>query len=231
MARISKSELTKLEIIQAATRSFLEHGYTNSSLKHISGELEMSTGNLTFYFPTKEHLLAALIDILCDFQWKMMEIEAQDGISSLLAICLEMTAMAVMCEEDPIAKDIYLSAYSQALPLEIIRKNDAKRAQAVFGEYRPEWNDEQFNEAEILVSGIEYATLMTTNPQVPLEKRICGAINQIMCIFNVPEDIRKVKLRKVMAMDYRKIGRTVLTKFKQYVEDVTEQAFLDLLKG
>lgn len=229
MARINRSTLTKLEIVQAATRNFLENGYTNTSVKMICNELNMSTGNLTFYFPTKEHLLAALVELLCDFQWKMMEKEAKEGYSSVMAMCLELTAIAVMCEEDEIAKDFYVSAYSSPISLEIIRRNDGERVKEVFREYCPDWTDTQFAEAEILVSGIEYATLMTTGDSVSLETRIAGALNNILGIFGVPEETRKLKIERVLDLDYRKIGRRVLKDFKKYVEESNEQAFIDLL--
>jgi len=231
MARINKSELTKAEIVQVASELFLENGYTNTSVKSISDKLGMSTGNLTFYFPTKENLLAVLVDIMCDFQWEMMEKEADEGISSILAICLELTSMAAMCEQNEIAKDFYLSAYSSPLSLDIIRRNDAERAKKVFGDYCSDWSEEQFAEAEILVSGIEYATLMTTDYSVSLETRITGALNNIMNIFCVPEDLRKIKIEKVFNRDYRNIGQRVFDDFKKYVEQTNEQTFMALIKS
>lgn len=231
MARINKSELTKAEIVQVASELFLENGYTNTSVKSISDKLGMSTGNLTFYFPTKENLLAVLVDIMCDFQWEMMEKEADEGISSILAICLELTSMAAMCEQNEIAKDFYLSAYSSPLSLDIIRRNDAERAKKVFGEYCSDWSEEQFAEAEILVSGIEYATLMTTDYSVSLETRIAGALDNIMNIFCVPEDLRKIKIEKVFNRDYRNIGQRVFDDFKKYVEQTNEQTFMALIKS
>ena len=65
MARINKRELTRLEIIQVASECFLENGYSNTSIKTICKELDMSPGNVTFYFPTKEHLLAELVELMC----------------------------------------------------------------------------------------------------------------------------------------------------------------------
>ena len=53
-----------------ASRQFLEKGYSATTVAAISKELAMSPGNLTFHFPTKEHLLAELVDLLCSFQWK-----------------------------------------------------------------------------------------------------------------------------------------------------------------
>lgn len=229
MARINKQALVKLEIVQEASRFFIEKGYSNTSIRAICNELEMSPGNLTFYFPTKEHLLAELIDMLCKFQRKMIEEEAQEGISSILAVCLELTAMATMCEDDKIAKDFYLSAYSSPICLDIIRHNDAERAQTVFREYCADWTQEQFKEAEILVSGIEYATLMTLEDEVSLETRVAGALNQILIIYGVPEEIRNIKIQKVFAMDYRNIGSKVLKEFRKYVQETNEQAIQEVL--
>lgn len=215
MAR-HKANTTKLEIIQVATRMFLEKGYSNTSVKAISDELDISTGNLTFHFPTKEHLLAKLVDMLCKFQWKMMNQVTDEGESSLLAVCMELASMASICEENEIAKDFYLSAYMHRMSLDLIRKSDTARAKIVFKDYCQDWSDNQFVEAEIIISGIEYATLMKTE-ELPLENRIAGALNAIMLYYGVPQEVRERKIKKVMAMDYRRIGRNVLEEFNKFV--------------
>ncbi len=230
MSRIDKSALTKAEIIAEATKQFLEKGYSNTTISSIAKELDMSPGNLTFHYPTKEHLLAVLVDMLCDFQWKMMEEEANDGVSSVMALCLELTTMTSACDDDDVIKDFFLSAYSSPMCLDIIRKNDAERAKKVFREYRPEWTDEQFSEAEILVSGIEYATLMTAGDPVPLETRISGALNNILGIYGISEEARNIKLQKVFSMDYKNLCKQVLDDFKKYVVKTNAQTFRSLLK-
>lgn len=229
MARIDKSELTKMEIIREGSKQFLEKGYTNTTIASISKTLEMSPGNLTFHFPTKDCLLARLVDMLCTFQWKKMEKEANDGISSIMAICLELMSMASASEEDEVIKDFFISAYTSPICLDIIRRNDVSRAKEVFKEYCMDWTEEQFIEAEILVSGIEYATLMTTDITTPLEQRISGALHSILDIYGVPKKLIDEKLEKVLAMDYRRIGKEVLQEFKQYVAKANEKAFRDLL--
>ena len=230
MARITKSMLTRLEIIQVASKKFLQEGYASTTARTVARELDMSPGNLTFHFPTKEHLLVELVELLCLFQRDMMEREAGEGVSSIMAVCLELNAMVTMCEDDEIAKEFYLAAYSSPLCLEVIRKSDRERARKVFGAYCTEWNDEQYAEAEILVSGIEYATLMTAGDEVTLETRISGALNNILAIYGVPKEIRKTKIEKVFATDYRTMGTKVLTEFKKYVENANEQAFYELIK-
>ncbi len=99
-----------MQIIQLGAKLFIEEGFTDTSLTKIARILDLSTGNITFYFPTKEHLLAVLVDELFDFQNLLIEQAADEGKTSLLAYCLELTAMAAICEEDEAAKDFYASA-------------------------------------------------------------------------------------------------------------------------
>jgi len=223
VARKKVNNAIKMAMVRVANRMFLERGFSNTSVKAIAQELGISTGHITFYYPTKEHLLAILVEKLCDFQWQMMNQTVDEGKTSLMAICLELVAMAAICEENEIAKDFYLSSYTNPMCLEIIRRSDTRRAKEVFGEYCTGWNEEDFAEAETLVSGIEYATLMTTPASASLEVRIAGALNQIMTLYNVPADVRKMKIDKVLAMDYGNIGRRIFTEFTEYIDSENQR--------
>ena len=215
---MAKKEKTKDKIIRVSTRMFLDYGYTATSVKMVCDELKISKGNFTFYFPSKEDVLAVLTDWLCKFQRKLINAEIDDGTSSLLAVCCELMVMAAACEGSDVAKDFFISAYQIPKCLEIIHNNDIARAKEVFAEYCSEWTDEQFREAEILVAGIEHATLNAIDKTVPLETRISGALNTIMMIYKVSEEIRKIKIDKVLAMDYHSIGNRIFKEFKEYVE-------------
>lgn len=225
-----KINATKKEIVQVATRMFLEKGFTNTSVKSISDELGISTGNLTFHYPTKEHLLALLVEMLCDFQWHIMQVAQKEGNSQLLSFCLELPAIAATCEENPIAKDFYLSAYTYPMALDIIRRNDALKSQKVFGEYCLTWSENDFVEAENLMSGIEYAVLMTTDCSNPLPVRVKSALMAILRIYGVPEPLRSQTVQEVLTLDYRRIGKQVLDEFIQFVHDLTEEQVVDYLR-
>lgn len=231
MAHINKSALTKIEIVRISSKMFLENGYTATSAKAICSELGISTGNLTFHFPTKEHLLATLVDLLCRFQWKTIKRETKEGLTAIMAVCLEIATMVVICEEDAIARDFYLSAYTSPMVLDIIRKNDKERAKSVFAKYCKGWSDEQFAEAEVLVSGVEYATLMTTESSAPTEYQIEGAMRTILTIYNVPEEMQKKKIEKIFTMDYRKIARRMFDDFKRYVAETNKNTFMRIVDG
>ncbi len=222
---LKKSSATKHEILKTAIQLFFENGYSAVSPNVIAKTLNMSTGNLTYYYPTKEHLLAVLVDDLCKYQWKLIEEEAEDGVSSVMAICLELMTMASACESNPVAKDFFISAYQSPMTLKIIRENDTERSKGVYKDYCKGWTDEQFAEAEILVSGIEYATLMSLDEHISLETRIAGALDKILYIYGVPEEIRKLKIKKALSYDYKNIGERIFKEFVEYVHKMNEEMF------
>ena len=232
MPRINKHRgNTRLQIIQLAAKLFVENGYSNTTVKEISRELDLSPGNVTFYFPTKEHLLMELVDELISFQQLLMDQAAEEGKSSLLSYCLELTSMAAACEEDEVTRDFFVSSYSSEMALELIRRSDTEKTKEVFGRYCPDWNEEMWSATENIVSGIEYATLMTRECNTPLPVQIERTLNTIMTIYGVPEDLRNLKIQKVLAMDYRALGRRILSEFKDYIEMVNEENLKKFKKG
>ncbi len=216
---------TKLEIIKLASEMFLTHGYTETSTKKLAKELDISVGNLAYHFPTKEHLLAELTERLCEYHLQVMESEIDEGRTSLLAYLLELSSMMAICNENEVAKDLYASIYKHPLPLKIIRGADSEKVKSIFDEYCPHWKEEDYKLTENAVSGIEYASIMTENAEdSSLEKRIVKTLNVVMKAYNVPEEVRKRKIEKVLGIDYRKIGRRFIQGFTNYVECVNERS-------
>ncbi len=208
-------------IIQIGTKLYLEHGFTNTSNSMICKALDISNGQLTFHFPTKEHLLAVLVEELCDFQWKIINDASEKGESPLLTICLELAAMASICREDKIAKDFYLSAYTHPMTFKIISNNDVERAKKVIGSYCTDWTHERFKRINDIVLGIEMITLMNADDDSDsLENRISAALNSILLLYQVPESFRKMKIQKVLRMDYTALGHRILKEFAVYVDTI-----------
>ncbi|MBQ2894088.1 MAG: TetR/AcrR family transcriptional regulator [Clostridia bacterium] len=216
---------TRIEIIRYACKLIIEEGFSKTSASRIAKELNLSPGNITFYFPSKEHLLAVLVEELCAFQHQLMVKETNEGYSSLLAYCLEIMSIATICAQNDVARELYIASYTHQSTLQIIREHDLNKTKQVFGEFCPNWSESKWREMENLVSGIEYGTIMTRETDTPLELQIESTLDAIMTLYNVPSDLRRQKIDKVLAMDYRKISNSILQQFKHYVEDTHESAF------
>ena len=226
MARIyHKNRPTRELILRTGMRLFLEKGYTKTHCSSITKELGISPGNLTFYFSTKEHLLAELVEYLCRYQWLTMEAANEDGKSPLYSYCMELASMAALCRKDAIARDFYLSSYTHPISLEMIRKNDTIKTKQVFQEFCPDFTDENFRNLENIVSGIEYATLATDNPDdASFENMLEYTLDCILFMYRVPEEIRQMKIKKVLRSNYQQVAQQMLKDFPAYVEANTEQA-------
>ena len=226
----NKHPNTKLLIIKEAARMFIEEGYSKSSINKLSKNLDLSLGHITFYFKTKEHLLSVLVDEMFDYQNIMMEQAAQDGKSSLLAYCLELTSIAAACEESELARDFFASSYSSHLTLARIRQNDTQKAKEVFSSFCPDWSDGQWVATENIVSGIEFATIMTREENTSLDVQIEKTLDTIMFLYGVPKELREAKIKKVLCMDYRALGRQMLYGFPEYVSKINEENLLAALE-
>ena len=220
MARKKVVNETKNAIIRVAIEMFLERGFTNTSTRAIAAELGISTGNITFYFPSKEHLLRVLVEMLCDSQWSMLEQQADEEETALMAFCMETMTVAAACEQNEIARDLFLSVFQSELCRNLLRENHVARAERIFSEYCGDWTHQQFRIAEILVMGIQHAVIIPTDVEIPLSERIAGALNQILSIYGVPENNRAEKIRRILALDYNDIRQRVREGSLRYVDQL-----------
>ncbi len=212
-------------IVQIATKLYLEKGFEETSNKEICDILRISPGNLTFHYPQREHILTEFVKELCAFQWRMIEILEQEDKSPLLALCIEIATMAAAAEDNKAIRDIYISAYTHQMSLAVIRENDTRKTQKIFSEFNPDWTDEQFRVMETLFSGIEYAIFSSAgHDDLSLDMRVACGIDAALRLYNVPEALRNQKIEKIIAMDYRSLGKRILSDFKDYITAVNWQA-------
>lgn len=230
MAR-ARVTTTKYEIIQVASEFFFDVGFSNTSPKMIAQELGLSTGNITYYFPTKEHLLLVLVEMLCDFQLKMLEAEADIGMGSVASICLEMMTVAVACNESAVARDFFTAAFQSEMCRNYLRENHVERAKKIFAKECDDWTEDAFHQAEILVMGLQYAAIAPTNAAISLETRVASALNQILSIYKIEEEIRRKEIEKVLVRDCRGISKRVLEGFTRFVERTNEQTLEEIVKS
>lgn len=60
--RYSKGKSSVENILQAATDLLIDQGYHKFSLRKVADAADVRLGNLQYYFPTKDQLVAALLD-------------------------------------------------------------------------------------------------------------------------------------------------------------------------
>ncbi len=222
---------TKYEIIQVASEFFMSVGYSATSPKMIANELNISTGNITYYFPTKDHLLLEIVKMLCDYQWELINKKTGDDEGSISSICLEMMTVVFGCAESDIARDFFTAVFQSEMCRNYLRRKHEERAKKIFAKECADWSDEQFTEAELLVMGLQYTSVVATDAKVSDERKALRALEHILGIYNVDQEVRKAEIEKVVSSDYREMGKPMLRKFIKYVEDTNMQTLENMLRG
>ena len=221
--------LTQIEIIQVASELFFKVGYTQTSPKMIAEELNISTGNITYYFKTKEHLLLEVVQRLCDFQSKLLGIESDMGIGTIESICLEFMTVASACESNEIARDFFISTYQSEICRDYLRDNHVERAKHIFKNECSNWSHDHFVQAEVLIMGIIYGIIASRNDGLPLKTKIEGALKLMLSLYNINEQTKENEINRVLSMDCTGIGKKVLSEFVRFVDKSNEEALDSLI--
>lgn len=226
-----KTNMTELEIKQKAMRMFFENGFSNTTVKAISKELGISTGNLTFYFPTKEHLLFELTKELTVFHSNCIEDAVKKSHDNLFSYCLEVVAQIVSCESNPNVKDIYLAIYSYPMTLDYIRNWTARKNYKLLGELLPEWSLERFRRAETVTCCIERSALTEEcTEEYTLEDKIKLILTCLLKIYDVNQEDRENVINKILKTDYKKISGMLLKQLTRYIEKYNQQVIDEAIK-
>ncbi len=220
----------KYEILKNAVEFIFSIGYSNTSPQIIAKKMNMSTGNITHYFPTKEHLLCTLVEMLCDFQWRMFESTSEKGFGSIGSICMEMMTVATGCEQSEIARDFFSAVFESEMCRNYLRKNHVERAKTIFAKECEGWTDQDFEQAELMVMGLQYATITANDADIPMKVKISGALNTVLDIYQVDEATRKTEIEKVMNIDYKGTTKQVIEAFIGFVSRTSNEALEEMKK-
>ncbi len=228
---MSRPQTTRrLEILKTATEFIFSVGYSKTSPQMIAKKMNMSTGNITHYFPSKEHLLCTLVEMLCEFQWRMFEGSTEQGFGSIGSICMEMMTVAIGCEQSEVARDFFSAAFESEMCRNYLREHHVKRAKMIFAKECEGWTDQDFEQAELLVMGLQYSTIAASDAHIPLKVKISGALDHILSIYRVDEAVRKREIDKVMNLDYRRISEQVIEEFISFVNKTNKNALDEMKK-
>jgi len=212
--RLNPFTEAQINVIRAATKLFLQNGYTKTTFKMIEQDSGVKVGNITYYFHSKEELLKVLIEEIMDFHATMLEhIQQTDG-DNLFAYAMEITAQIALCENNQNAWDLYFSSYNYPQTYEVIKLWAAEKNYNLFRDRLPEWTEHDFKAVEEVASGIELAALKSVcDRSFTLEKKISLFLDSLLMLYKVSEDERKRVIEKVLALDYAETGRKMFEKF------------------
>jgi AcrR family transcriptional regulator len=126
MAKSANGTDRRIEILKSAAAAFRRRGYHGASVDEIASALDMTKGNLYYYFQNKEEILFACHDYSLDELLALMDqvrAEASNPDDKLRKLILAFIHM-MLDELQATALTLDLQALSPALMKRIITKRD-----------------------------------------------------------------------------------------------------------
>lgn len=164
MAKAAESADRRIEILKSAAAAFRRRGYHGASVDEIASALEMTKGNLYYYFRNKEEILYACHDYSLDILLELMDqvrAEATQPDDKLRRLILAF--IHIMLDElQGTALTLDLQALSPGLLKRVIAKRD------------------RFDQGmrAIIQQGIDEGLFAPGDPKM-IEFAIMGAVNWI----------------------------------------------------
>lgn len=231
MARRASINTTRAEIVQTGIHLMLEKGYKQSTIKELSEILGISKGNITFYYPTKEHLLLELTNEVLEFHMKCINRVRGDGYDDLLAYCWEVVAQIVICEDYEKMRELYLQIYTHPLTMSRVKDWTADKNYQLLHRHLPEWTPQRFRIFENVACCIERSAL--TEPcteEYPLETKVIITLDSLLKLYDVEKPAREKLIKQILDLNYHEVGRALHKEFIDFVEKANQKALERALK-
>ena len=164
MARTAATSDRRIEILKSAAAAFRRRGYHGASVDEIASALEMTKGNLYYYFKNKEDILFACHDYSLDLLLTLMaDVQAEQSSPEAKLRRLVLAFVHLILDE---LHATALTLDPEALSPPLLKKIIAKRDQFDHGM------------RDIIQEGIDQGVFTPGDPKM-IEFAMMGAINWI----------------------------------------------------
>lgn len=222
MAKVSKeqSEEMKRRIVNAAAKSILEKGFTNTTVRSITSKLGISIGTFNSHFRTKEDVLCELIAFVLDQQFSISEkLIAGKTDDKLLLYAAETVLQLHIVEMDENLRDVYSAAYSLPKTSALIQQKVTIKIEDIFREYLPGLETKDFYILEIATGGIMRGFMtVPCSMWFTMEQKTEAFLKNAFRLYDVPPEKIQEAVAFVKQFNFEKIAKETLSGILQYLD-------------
>ncbi|MCD7868907.1 MAG: TetR/AcrR family transcriptional regulator [Clostridiales bacterium] len=226
MAKVTRElrELHKQIIINAAAESFLEKGFTNTTINHIITKLGISAGAFTGQFRTKEDVLYELVGFVLDQQFSVSEkLAAGRTEDKVLLYAVETVLQLYIVELNENLRDVYYNAYSLPKTSALIQQAVTEKVEVLFKEQLPQLKPRDFYLLEIASGGIMRGFMITPcSIWFTMETKVEAFLRNTLRIYYVPDEKIEEAISFVKSIDFEQAARETVDGLFRLLEKQRE---------
>ncbi len=205
-------EQLKNQIILASARSFLERGYTESTLRGIADAARVNIGSLINIFGTKEEILCEILGFVIEKQFSATA-ELLRGVTDdkLFIYAAETVLQLHIVEMNENLRDVYSMAYSLPKSSRIIQHQITEKLEVIFKDYLPDYETKDFYKLEIATGGIMRGFMtIPCDMWFTMDQKVRSFLETTLLIYQVPKEKIADTIAFVEQFDFAKIANDTI---------------------
>ncbi len=227
MAKTSKeqSDAMRRRILNAAAESFLENGFTDTTVRSITTKLGISVGAFNSHFRTKEDVLCELIVFVLESQFSTSEKLLTGKTEDKLLLYAAETALQLhIVELNENLRDVYSSAYSLPKTSALIQQRVTGKMEYIFKEYLPELQTKDFYILEIATGGIMRGFMtVPCNMWFTMDQKVEAFLKNAFRLYDIPPEKIQEAVDFVKQFDFQAVAKETLSGIFRYLEESSKQ--------
>ncbi len=214
-------EQMRKQVLFISAKSFLEKGFTATTVKEIADLADINIGSLMNLFKTKEDILADLVKYVLEGQFKatadLLNGKTEDKI---LFYAAETTLQLHMAESSEHIRDIYKAAYTLSATTDIIQQTITHKLEEIFGASLPDLETKDFFELEIASGGIMRGFLtIPCDMYFTMERKVGRFLETTFKLYDVPKEKIEEAIRFVSGFDFEAIAKQTIESMLAFLEE------------
>jgi len=209
------------KVMLAAAKSFLSHGYTQTSLREISETAGVQISAMNRAFGSKERILLDLVEYVLEGQFAATK-QFLQGVTEdpILFYAAETTLQLYMAESAEHIRDLYAVAYALPETSNLIRQAITGKLEQIFSAHLPELETRDFYELEIASGGVMRSFMMVPcNETFTIQRKVRRFLETTFKIYNVPEEKIEEAAAFISQFDYPALAQNTINQLLTHLDE------------
>ena len=218
-----KKSDTKSMVLHAASKLFIERGYSETRIKDIASEANVSYNEVFRTLVDKETILCELVGLVLEFQFEVSKEALKDVTDDkILFYAFETVLQLYIAESTEHIREMYLVSYSFLSSSKVIYKTMTPKLMEVFKDRLPHLEEKDFYELEIANAGIMRGFIsIQCDEQFTMGRKIKRFLETTFKLYDVEQSKIEEAINFVSQFNFDKYVNQVMSDLFNYLENRT----------
>ncbi len=210
--KTAEMETKRAHLLCCAAKLFLQHGYSDTSMRELAKSADVPTSAYYQSFGDKEGVLYELVKYVLHRQFDVASELVKDFPEDrIFYYAVETTLQLYLTESGENIRDLYATAYSLKKTTELIQSTITDKLEYVFGEKLPKYEKKDFYKKEIASGGIMRGFMtIPCDMWFTMDQKVEAFLENTFLLYRIPEEKIRQAIEFVSQFDFTTIAKNMI---------------------